>query len=172
MLAALLVASIHGQQLPVAARAVYAEDEVKAAFVYHFGTYVEWPAERGDEITIAVLNADRIMTHLERFLPGRTIADRPVVPRSIDSIEDLADAEVLFIGESDSATLGEIVGAVGERPVLIVTDAPDALRVGSMINLRVVEQRVRFEISLINAQRAGLMLSSRLLAAAIHVERD
>lgn len=151
---------------------VYSEDEVKAAFVYHFGTYVVWPDDTGDEVTIAVIDADAILTHLERFLPGRTIADRPVVARSIDAIDDLDDADVLFIGESDGAALAEIIRTVGERPVLIVTDAPDALRFGSMVNLRIVEERVRFEISLGNAQRAGLMLSSRLLAAAIHVERD
>lgn len=169
LLMAAVAAPSHAQL--IADRTIYSEDEVKAAFVYHFGTYVVWPDDGGEEIAIAVMDADSIFTHLERFLPGRTIADRPVVARNIDAIEELGDAQVLFIGETDGAALAEVIRAVGERPVLIVTDAPDALRFGSIVNLRIVEERVRFEISLRNAERAGLMLSSRLLAAAIHVER-
>lgn len=158
---------------PIAARAqVYAEQEVKAAFLYHFGTYVQWPessAER-DAITIAVLGDDGIVEQLERFLPGRTIARRPVEVRRLDSIEDLAEDELLFIGRSQNDRLGELVAAVGERPVLVVTDSPAGLDNGAMVNFQIIESRVRFEISVPAAQRAGLTLSSRLLSAALRVE--
>ena len=80
------------------------------------------------------------------------------------------DAELLYIGPEHSDRLPELVAALGNRPVLVVADAPNGLQRGAMVNFRLVDQRVRFEISLRNAKAAGLMLSSRLLSAAIRVE--
>src|SRR5690606_40391748 len=77
--------------------------------------------------------------------------------------------EVLFIGPSENWRLEQLVGAI-DGPTLIVTDAPDGLSAGSMINFQLVDQRVRFEIALPAAEAAGLSLSSRLLSAALRVE--
>ena len=158
---------------PVAAqRAAYSADEVKAAFMYRFGTYVEWPSAKaaGDPIAIAVLGAPTVATLLADYVPGRNIQGRPVEVRPIARVEDVRDADLLFIGRDNSAMLTELVQALGKRPVLIVTDAPDGLQHGAMVNFKLVDQRVRFEISLRNAKAAGLVLSSRLLSAAIRVE--
>jgi hypothetical protein len=154
------------------ATGVYSESEVKAAFLYHFGTYVQWPsAARGEDvaITIAVLGAPAVASDLEAFLPGRKIEGRPVQTRRLARIQDLREEEVLFIGREYNGRLAEIVGAASGKPVLIVTDAPDGLDRGAMVNFQLVSDRVRFEISLAKAQDAGLMLSSRLLSAALRV---
>jgi YfiR/HmsC-like len=162
--------------LSVAAQAqdaAYSEDEVKAAFLYHFGTYVEWPAtnaRRTDPLTIAVLGANAVAAQLRNFLPGRTIQGRPVEVRSLARIQDLRDDEVLFIGEENNSHLSDLIDAVGTRPVLIVTDAASDLADGAMVNFQLVDRRVRFEISLRKAQDSGLILSSRLLSAALRVE--
>jgi len=79
------------QQVAQAARAagVYSDSEVKAAFLYHFGTYVQWPSVvRGDAtpITIAVLGSPPVASELESFLPGRKIQGRPVQARRIGRI--------------------------------------------------------------------------------------
>lgn len=155
-----------------AQEAGYSEDEVKAAFLYHFGTYVQWPIEAPaeDPVTIAVLGADGVVAQLEAFLPGRRIAGRSVAVRPLDNIRDLGDDELLFIGGEHNGELVELIEAVGQRPVLIVTDAADGLARGAMVNFQMVDRRVRFEISLRKAEAAGLMLSSRLLSAALRVE--
>jgi hypothetical protein len=151
----------------------YSADEVKAAFLYHFGTYVDWPEPHGEgPITIAVLGAGNIAQQLAAYLPGRTIGGRPVAVRALARIEDLGDASELFIGASENVRLGEVIAKVGQRPVLIVTDAPNGLASGAMVNFQLVDRRVRFEISLKKAQSAGLTLSSRLLAAALRVEQS
>ena len=153
---------------------LYTEAEVKASYLYHFATYVQWPEEGDTPISIAVLGAPNVATQLEGFLarePDRRIGDRPVIVRNFDTLRDLdSDFHVLFVGEELDERLADVVGALGTRPVLLVTDARDALRRGAMINFQVIDQNVRFEISLRNAGRAGLMLSSRLLNAAIRVE--
>ena len=154
------------------AQDTYDEDSVKAAFIYHFSTFVAWPessADRG-EFVIAVLGDDDIADELARYLPGHTLQGRAMRARRIESIEELDDEEVVFIGAGRNHSLARDLSAIGDRPMLVVTDAEDALDHGSMINFRVVDQRVRFEISLPAAERAGLVLSSRLLAAAMHVD--
>ncbi len=172
-LAAMLLAEIALCVGPAEAqRAGYSADEVKAAFLYRFGTYVEWPGIKaaGEPITIAVLGAPSVAMLLAEYVPGRNIQGRPVDVRSITRIGDVRDAEVLFIGPEYGPMLAELVDALGKRPVLVVADAPDGLRRGAMVNFQLVDQRVRFEISLRNAKAVGLALSSRLLSAAMRVE--
>jgi hypothetical protein len=151
---------------------VYDADQVKAAFLYHFGSYVQWPAPAaaGEPLTIAVLGDAAVAAQLTQFLPGRRIAERPVQVRPIARIEDLADEELLFIGSANNTRLTQLVAAIGRRPVLVVTDAADGLDRGAMVNFRLVDSRVRFEISVPRAEEAGLTLSSRLLSAAFRVQ--
>lgn len=157
---------------PLAQEAVYDANEVKAAFLYHFGTYVQWPTEPAptDPITIAVFGDAAVAAQLARYLPGRRIEGRPVEARMIARIEDLVDDELLFIGSAHNAQLAEITASIAMRPVLVVTDSPDGLEQGAMVNFQQVDERLRFEISLPRAEEAGLVLSSRLLSAALRVE--
>jgi hypothetical protein len=166
---ALLTACALGLQ---AQEPVYDATQVKAAFLYHFGTYVQWPtnAPSTDPITIAVLDDAAVAAQLAAYLPGRRIADRPVQVRALTRIEDLADEELLFIGSANNARLMQVIAAVRQRPILVVTDAVDGLDRGAMVNFQLVDSRVRFEISVPRAEEAGLMLSSRLLSAALRVE--
>jgi hypothetical protein len=155
-----------------AQEAEYSEDEVKAAFLYHFATYVEWPdsAPADRPLTIAVLGAPQVVANLEAFLPGRTVAGRSVAVRALENVGSLADDSVLFIGAEHNARLSVLIESLGDRPILVVTDAADGLDHGAIVNFQIINERVRFEISVPAAQDAGLRLSSRLLSAAIRVE--
>jgi hypothetical protein len=152
--------------------AEYSEDDVKAAFLYHFATYVQWPASVPTDrpLTIAVLGAPQVVANLEEFLPGRSVAGRSVLVRVLEGLESLADDDVLFIGAEHNARLSELIESIGDRPILVVTDAADGLDHGAIVNFQIINERVRFEISVPAAQDAGLRLSSRLLSAAIRVE--
>lgn len=156
----------------IAQEAVYQEEEVKAAFIYHFATFVQWPdaSPYGGAFAIAVLGADGVASELEQFLPGRSMQGRPMEVRKLQSIDQLRDEAVVFLGADETFRLPELVRQVDARPMLVVTEAPGALKDGSMINFQLVDRRVRFEISLTAAERAGLELSSRLLSAAMSVD--
>ena len=169
---AALFAVVGFAPLAHAQQAVFSENEVKAAFLYHFGSYVQWPpAENATEpVSIAVMGAPAIAEQLQRFLPERSIQGRPVVVREIAAVDDLVDDEILFIGAMHNDDLESLIERVAQQPVLVVTDARDGLERGAMVNFQIVDQRVRFEISLRAAQNAGLMLSARLLSAALRVE--
>lgn len=154
------------------AQAVYSAERVKAAFLYHFTTYVSWPESvlADDVFTIAVLGSEAVADELAAFLPGHEIQGRPMQVRRVASVADVNGAEVLYIGPRENRRLARHLAAIGSRPLLVVTDDPGGLQGGAMINFRIVDERVRFEISLRSAHEAGLELSSRLLSAAMSVE--
>lgn len=156
--------------------AEYAESAIKAAYLYHFGTYVDWgeAAAPDDTLTIAILGDIEVFEQLDLYLPGRTIADRSVVPHLIESIDDLDNDEILYIARSENRRLDTLLAeaADGSPGRLIVTDTDDGIPPGAIINFRILENRIRFEIDREAANRSGLTLSSRLLDAAVSVVGD
>ena len=149
------------------------ERRVKAAFLYKFAGYVEWPASAfhgpGEPLVIGVLGDDPLATDLERLVRGRTSAGRPVLVRWIEDAAAPGNVHLLFIGRREHHRAAEVLRAVRQRPVLIVTESHDALEEGSMINFVIDEGRVRFEVNLEAVDRNGLALSSRLLTVARNV---
>lgn len=147
------------------------ERAVKAAFVYKFLAYVEWPAQSFESadtpLVIGVHGADDIAAELTTIVADRAVGERPVQVKRLQSGDPLAGLHVLFVGRTDAARLAALARALQARPTLVVTEAAGALNAGSMINLVVApDGRVRFEIALDAVERAGLKLSSRLLALA------
>jgi hypothetical protein len=149
----------------------YSEDAVEAEFLYRFTGYVDWPPEAltDPQFTIAVLNADGVAAELEQLLQNRQVRDRPVQVRSIKTIRELSGAPMLYIGPAHRDELRHVISATAGRPVLIVTNEADGLDAGSMVNFVLIDQRVRFEISLDAAHSAGLKIASELLAVAVRV---
>lgn len=160
-------ATTHAQDEP------YDPDKVKAAFLFHFGGYVDWPeaVSKRERFVIGVLGANTVADELERIAPGRSIEGKPVAVRRLRTAEDIADAQIVFIGKDEAARLSSIAKSLRGRPILLVSEADGGLQLGAAINFRISERRVRFEASLPHAARAGLALSSRLLSVAMRVEK-
>ena len=168
-LSILVAAGIAG---PCAAQsdAQTAEYRVKAAFLYKFGGYVEWPqgvfAKPDSPIAIGVIGADALAEELARIVAGRTINGRPVTVRKLRPGEAVARLHVLFVGRSDSSRLADILAAAKGQPLLTVTETDEALKLGSMINFVVVEDKVRFDIAPPPSESSNLKISVRLLGVA------
>jgi len=156
---------------PTQAAEVYPEDAVKAAFLYRFTGYVDWPApaQNAPLFTIAVLGADTVAAELGKILPTRTIHARPALVRKIRSIGELAGAQMLYVGAGYQQDLSTVLAALRSQPVLVVTDVEGGLDQGGMVNFLRVDRRVRFEISLTAANAAGLRIDSSLLSLAVRV---
>jgi hypothetical protein len=145
------------------------ERSVKAAFVYKFLGYVEWtagPADPDAPIVFGEIWAEEIAAELADIARARPVNNRPVEVRRLRAGDPLAGLQVLFIGAPERSRAAALVRAAQARGVLTITETDDGLDQGSVINLVVVEGRVRFEVALDAAERAGLKLSSRLLAVA------
>lgn len=152
---------------------LYSESEVKAAFLHRFSSYVEWPATvmAAPRFVIAVLGATSVADNLERALARRELKGRPAEVRRVSDIRAARQAHIVYVGREHAAELDTLLPLLDARPLLIVTDARNGLEAGGMLNFRLIERRVRFEVALDTAERAGLSISADLLAVALHVRR-
>lgn len=150
------------------------ERRVKAALLYRFINYVEWPQSAflspTSPFVIGVAGAEQLAAELAEFAIGRTVLNRPLVVRRVLSPEGAKDAHLLYVGRDMSAQFPGVLRAAPPG-ALIVTEWEHALRSGSVINFLLVGGNVRFEISLETAQRRNIRLSSRLLSVAHQVEQ-
>jgi len=160
----------------VAAQAAGAsEHEIKAAFLFKFLGYADLPKNAfehaDDPITVAVFNAEDVAADLSRISAGRTIGNRPVAIRLITENDSLTGVQMLFIGGSGRPSANRLVKAAQQRPILIVTEGDGVFDQGGMINFRIVDGKIRFEVSLDAAEKSGIRLSSRLLSVALNVQK-
>ena len=166
----LLVLISFETDLPCAAAESYPEASVKAVYLYRFAGYVEWPAQaQQTPFTIAVIGADDVAEALARLLPDHPIAGRVAQLRIAHKPQELLDARIVYAGAAFHGDLQGLVTRLSSQPTLVVTDHEDGLGLGSMVNFLMTDHRVRFEISVAAAARAGLKINSQLLGVAVRV---
>ena len=171
--ALLLAASLlFSAAAPAQTAAPGSETEIKAAFLYKFGDFVQWPpeafADAAAPLVVAVIGADGVADALERLVERRRVQGHPLAVRRLRRGESLAGVHILF-ARAGAAELRAILASALGQPILAVTDSEDGLGAGSAINFVVDDERVRFDIALPAAERARLKISSRLLSVARRV---
>jgi hypothetical protein len=168
--AAALVAVVCAPFAVAQVPATASERSVKAAFVYKFLAYVDWPADAFASaeapLVIGVAGADEFAADLADVVRGRVLGNHPLEVRRMRPGESLRGLNVLFVGAPERGRLATLARAAAARGILTVSESDDGLDQGSVINFIVVDGRVRFEVALDAAERAGIRLSSRLLAVA------
>lgn len=155
---------------PARAAEAYSPDAVIAAYLYRFTSYVDWPQQdlAGHPFVIDVYGDPGVAEALRRLLPGHPIHNEIAEIREIRSARDLGDPQMLYVGEGHADFLRAVASDAG-RHVLVVTHEEQGLDVGSALNFVTVDNRVRFEVSLTAADRAGIKISSELLSVALRV---
>lgn len=152
--------------------APFSSDAVKAAYLFRFASYVEWPDSVKVEgpFVIGVIGAEDVAVHLEHLLTGMTVQGRAAKVRRVRTPDDIAGVHILYVGQAVFRSARPMrLRAVG-KPILLVTDSHDGLQGGGVINFVEVNRNLRFEISLAAAERSGLKIDSALLAVAVRVE--
>ncbi len=145
---------------------------MKAAYLYNFGRFVGWPSApaKGDAFTICVLGQDPFGSSLDSTVAGQTIDGQNVSARRVSKAQDALHCRILFISMAEESSLKETLAALGKSSVLTVSDMSQFTRRGGMIQFSFEGNRVRFEVNLAAAERAGLTLSSQLLKLALAVK--
>lgn len=168
-----VIAVVAALGLSVQPSAQSASDEyrLKAAFVHRFPEFVQWPAAAmaaARMFELCVLQPNPFGRDLDQLVDGDSLDGRPLRVRTIRGAHDAAGCHALFAGAGSEAAAA--LKAVAGRPVLTIGETDTFLRDGGIIVLRLVDRRVRFEVSATNAQRAGLRISAQLLslASAVH----
>jgi len=157
---------------PLVQGAQFSVEAVKAAYLFRFAQYVEWPPLAADApFVIAVSGADDVAVHLERLLPGMSVNGHRAVVRRVTRVQELDGVHILYIGADAFSRTRTLRTRAVELPILMVTDNELGLDGGGIINFIEVDRNLRFEISLIAADRSGLKINSQLLSVAARVER-
>jgi hypothetical protein len=146
------------------------ESEVKAAFIYNFIQFVEWPpaaiVEPSAPFRICVYGQSAFASVLERTVKGEQLAGHPLTIEVVSVGESATHCQVLFVPQSQSGRTAAALRAAGDGPVLSVGESPNFLKAGGMINLFVEGGRVRFDVNPSAASARGLVPSSKLLRIA------
>lgn len=169
--ALLLLASLAGTAPARAqdADTLAAQRRIEAAYLFKFGGYISWPdsafASPDSPVVIGVVGADDMADELQQMAAGRTVNGRAVTVRHLHGGDALNGVQILFVAAG--APGGDaFIGAAHGRSTLAVTEGGDGLEHGADMTFVLVDNRVRFDVSLDTVQQSGLRLSALLLSVA------
>jgi hypothetical protein len=152
------------------------EYQVKAAFLFNFARFVEWPPNASvgatDPVDFCVLGDDPFGDALDRAVAGKTLNERTMAVRRGRKVQELNGCDVLFISTSEKSRLAEILGALRSVHVLTVGESEDFAAQGGDVQFTLEDNHVRFIINVDATDRAGLKVSSKLLGLAHVVHGD
>lgn len=160
-----------GALSPARADSISKEYQLKAAFLYNFTKFVDWPPERfadnSSPIVIAVLGKNPFGDEMERLVKDRVVNGHPIQVRFIESADDIPSAHIIFVSARSERNFDE---SIFDHPgVLTVGESSDFAERGGMIRFTLVGEKVRFEINQASSDKAGLKLSGQLLKLAMIV---
>jgi hypothetical protein len=150
------------------------ERQVKAAFLYKFLGYTEFPStafgDPGSAVLIGIVGSDAMLAELARTVAGRTLNGRPIIVKAVRDGDNPGPLHMLFVAGNDPARVAR-AGRAAPGALLLVSECEGGLQQGSVINFRMVDEHVRFDVSLDAAEKNNVRLSSRLLSVANHVQK-
>ena len=152
----------------VRAQAGASEYDVKAAFLYNFARFGEWPLAAfadGGKLRVCAVGNDPFGPALGA-IAGKPVGSRSVEIHRLESGDDVRRCQILFIGGGNLTAATQIVRRVERLPILTVAEMPGFATAGGAVEFYIVDSRVRFAINPDAAQRAGVTLSSQLLRLA------
>lgn len=147
-----------------------AEYQVKAAFLFHFAQFVDWPPETfkaaDSPLTYCTVGEDLFHGALDAALNGKKFGQRPFRVQHFKQAQEVQGCQVLFIGIAEKEPALAVLANLQGAPVLTVGESEHFAQDGGMIGFCLEENKVRFEINLAAAEHARLRISARLLALA------
>ena len=149
------------------------EYEIKAAFLYNFTKFVEWPPasfpDAASPFVIGILGDDPFGPTLDQIVAGKQVFGRSVVIRRWKKPGEIGNCQILFIASDDLGAITAVVEQFRTVAMLTVSDTEEFSERGGMIRLTLAGHKIRFEINHRTAREAGLKISSRLLTLAVRV---
>lgn len=150
------------------------EHQVKAAFLYNFANFVEWPDDvlgpAGAPLRVCVVGADPFGGALDDAFRGQIVHERQVRISRGPTIAAVGRCHILFLSQSEQGRWPDLLKELRGTATLTVADGAPLVRQGGMVSFVIEAKRVRFEINRAAAEHAGLRISSKLLALARIVE--
>ena len=144
------------------------EYRVKAAFIYNFISFTQWPVNTGEPILLCIYGDDPFGSEIDK-LESKPVHGRNIEVKRIRKPEAVKGCKVIFFSTSAINEIAEILNVIQNQPTLTLADYPQGISQGVIINMSLAHEKVVFEINLGIARKSGLDLSSKLLQLAIKV---
>ena len=148
------------------------EYQIKAAFLFNFAKFIDWPPETyvtpTSPIIIGVLGDNVFGNNLERTLSNKTINNRPLEYKEFHSLLEATNCQILFICPSEKGKFPKIMEALHGTSILTVSETDQFISAGGMVNFFIDANKIRFEINDVAAKKAGLKISSKLMSLSAH----
>jgi hypothetical protein len=151
--------------LPAVAEGAPREYVIKAAFIYNFVKFVDWPGGGSSTLIIGVLGNNPFGAALNQ-LNGKSVKGKTLAVRQCNSVSDAESCQVVFISSSDADRQRQILDSLKSSSILTVGESKGFAQRGGMINFVTEDDRVRFEVNPAAAERARLNISSEMLKLA------
>ncbi len=146
------------------------EDEVKAAFIFNFARFVEWPEQKSAEVFLVGYVGEKPLSGNLQLLKGRRVQEKPIDVRQFNQ-DQAFQYDLVFVSAEEFGKKPEILSDFNDHAILTVSDAPGFVSSGGMIGLIIVDKKVRFDINHTAAREQGLRVSSQLLSLARTVKK-
>jgi len=150
------------------------EYNIKAAFLYNFTQFIEWPANAFTNadapFVIGILGEDPFGSYIDETVANEKLKGHPVIVQRYSRLRDIRNCNMLFISNSMTSRLQEILAVLDNKSVLTVSDIPNFARNGGMICFVTKENKIKLQINPSAAKDADLNISSKLLRVADIVE--
>ena len=147
------------------------EYEIKAAFLYNFAKFVEWPPEAlaapSAPIVIGVLGTDPFGHTLDQIVADKQIGGHPLVIKRLKDASEADGCQIVFVGASDRTALKRLVQSKTRHAILTVGEMEGFAQEGGIIQFVIQDNKVRFQINAAAADKAGLKISAQLLKLAL-----
>jgi len=160
-----------GPAIPAAAQSSGSQNKLKAAIVSKIPQFVEWPQDMAgrSSLEVCVHGEDPLRPDLLAFFVNESLGSAPVVVRELGSDADLEGCHVLYVSARIHDDHPELLRKAATRPILTVGDGEHFLDAGGIVQLRLVQGRMRFDVNAVSARHVGLRISSQLLQLAVNV---
>ncbi len=166
---------VSGAPLPAYSQAVADEYQVKAAFLFNFAQFVDWPESalgvKENSIIVCIFDDEPRRQELQSTIEGKALGTRVFHVHLLSHQRDIQGCNILFLSRDEASHQTVILTHLSALPVLTVGETDNFLVQGGMIRFRIDQNKTRFEINLGAADAAHLKISSRLLLLATSVMR-
>ncbi|HTH56337.1 MAG TPA: YfiR family protein [Cyclobacteriaceae bacterium] len=144
--------------------------EIHAAMIYNFMKYVQWPDDGNPgEFVVGVYGEDNVFNTLKSYYDGKPKGAKKYSIRKLNDPSEAPTCAVVYIGKNKSKDFENVKNAVTGKPVLTITDSFNLGKKGSCINLKVIDDKLKFEINQASMNSASLKVASQLASMAIMI---
>ena len=146
---------------------------VQASYIYNIAKLVEWkdPSLKQGPFIISVLGGSNLYQELVKKYSEKTIGKQPIEVRKLPHSADIERCHMLFVSQAELSLLPAILKKLDHEPTLLVTEYPDALEDGSVVNFVRADNTLKYEISVVNAKKHKLEVGSTLVQLAYKAQQ-